>query len=161
VEGAGPDVGRRERGVDGGPELGGELGLLEAREGGVEEGLQLALGLVDEFADGGALLLGHGAHLFHESGKFAVGADVAGLGGFEIGPRGECGKLGLRFCEEGGELRFHERERVHLKGGGATRVFRGGWRKGGKGNGTKKEDGASVKRPVLRGMGRRAHPGSR
>jgi len=45
----------------------------------VEQRLELGLGLVDELAERGALFLGHGAHLFHKRGQFAVGADETAL----------------------------------------------------------------------------------
>jgi hypothetical protein len=106
--GARPGVGRRERGVDGRPELRGDLGVADALQRGVELGRELRLGLVDELAHGGALLLGHGAHLLHQRGEFTVGADIAGLGGLEVGARLEGRELGRGLGEEGGEGGLHQ-----------------------------------------------------
>jgi hypothetical protein len=78
MRGARPGVRRRERGIDGGPELGGDFGVGDALQGGVELGRELGLGLVDELAHGRALLLRHGAHLLHQGGEFAVRTDVTG-----------------------------------------------------------------------------------
>ena len=107
VVGTRADVGGRQRGVDGRPELGLELGGLDLREGGIEERLETGFGLIDELAERRALLLRNGTHLLHQRGEFAVGPNVAGLGGFELGARGQRGELGLRFGDEGGEGFLH------------------------------------------------------
>ena len=120
VVGAGPAVGGRQRGVDGGAELGLELGGLDLREGGIEQRLEAGLGLVDELAEAGALVLWHGAHLLHQRGEFSVGADVARLGGFELRARGERGELGLRFGDEGGEGVLHGKLKLNHSGTEST-----------------------------------------
>jgi len=127
-------VGGRKSGIDGRPELGGERGGLDAGECGVEMGLKSGLGLVDEFADDGLLLLGHGAHLLHEGGELAVGADETGLGGFKVGARGDGRKFGGGFGEKGGKLVLHGKEESEANGPE--------WKN--------KKDGASKMRPVLR-----------
>jgi hypothetical protein len=85
----------------------------------VELGRELRLGLVDELAHGGALLLGHGAHLLHQRGEFAVGADIAGLGGLEVGARLEGRELGRGLGEEGGEGGLHGKNREKGRAEGA------------------------------------------
>ena len=42
----------------------------------------------------GRCSFGHGAHLLHQRGQLAIGADVAGLGGLELGPGLQRGELG-------------------------------------------------------------------
>ena len=64
---------------------------FKAGERGVELRLKLRLGLVDELAHRGARLFRHSTHLLNEYGEFAVGADVAGLGGLEVGTGGDRG----------------------------------------------------------------------
>src|SRR5439155_554813 len=113
---AGGAIGGWQRGIDGGPKLGGERGGLDPGERSVEMGLEGGLGLVDEFADDGLLLLGHGAHLLHQGGEFAVGADETGLGGFKVGARGDGGEFGGGFGEKGGELVLHGREESEANG---------------------------------------------
>ena len=109
VIGAGADVGGRERSVDGGAELGLKFGGFDLRERGIKQRLEAGFGFVDELAERGALLLRDGAHLFHQRGEFTVGADVAGLGGFEFGARFQRGEFGGGFREDGGELILHGR----------------------------------------------------
>jgi hypothetical protein len=101
------EIRRRQRGVHGGPELRGQLRVRDAGQRGIEVVLQLGLGLVDQLADDGALVLGHAAHLFHQRGELAIRADVAGLGGLEVGTRRNRGQLGGRLGQEGGKLVLH------------------------------------------------------
>ena len=96
-----------EGGVDRGPELSGNLGVGDPLEGGIELGLQTALGLIDELAHDGALLLGHGAQLLHQGGEFTVRTDVTGLGGLEFGAIPEGSELGRGLGEQGGEGVLH------------------------------------------------------
>ena len=121
-----PEIGRGQRRVDRRAEPRGELGRLDSREGVVEQDLEFALGLVDEFAHGRALLLGHRAHLFHEGGEHAVGPDVAGIGRLEIGAGGDEREFGGGLGHQDGELVLHRR----------------GWER--------KEDGIPFAGPVLR-----------
>ena len=106
---AGAGVGGRQRGIDGGAKLGLQFRRLDGAEGGVEERLQRGLRLVDELAHGGPLVLRHGAHLLHQRGELAVGADEAGLGGLELGARFQRGEIGLRLGDEGGQGGLHGR----------------------------------------------------
>ena len=108
VAGAGPGVRRRQRGVDRRPEPRSEFAVADPGERGVEMLLQARLRLVDELAHGGSLLLRHRAHLLHEGGEFAVGADVPGLGGLKLGARAQRGEFGGGLGEEGVELVLHE-----------------------------------------------------
>ena len=101
-------IGRRERRINGGPELGGEFRGGDAGERGVELGGELGLGLVNQLADRRPLLLGHGPHLFHQAGQLAMGADVAGFGGLEFGARRHRGQFCGGLGQEGGELVLHE-----------------------------------------------------
>ena len=94
VVGAGAAVRRRQRRVDGRSQLGADLRLLNGSQRGVEEGLQLGLGLVDKLAERGAPVLGHRAHLFHEPGELAVGTDEAGLGGLKFRAEAEDREFG-------------------------------------------------------------------
>ena len=110
--GAGAGVGRGQRGVDGRPELGGDLRLLDTGQGGIEKRLQLALGLVDELAQNRLLLLRRGTELLHERSELAVGSDVAGLGGLEFGTGAERGQFCTGFLDEDLEGGLHDEERL-------------------------------------------------
>ena len=90
--------------------MGADLRLFDRPQRGVEECLQLGLGLIDEFAEDRPLVLGDRPHLFHERGEFAVRADEAGLGRLKFRARagtGEC-EIGPGPEEQGSELVLHE-----------------------------------------------------
>ena len=108
VPGARAAVRRRQSGVDRRAELGGDLVFLDPAQSGVEQCLQLGLGIVDQTAERGPLVLGHGAHLLHQQGEPAIGADQAGLGRFEFGAGADRTEFGPRVREQGGELVLHK-----------------------------------------------------
>ena len=100
-------VRRREGRVERRAQSRGQFQGLDPGERLVQERLHLLLRLIDQFAQRGALFLWNRAHLLHDSRQFAIGSDIAGLGGLEVGPGGESGEFGRGLLDDRTELVLH------------------------------------------------------
>ena len=91
-------------------QLRGKLARFQTSESGIKVGLQLGFCFVDQLAHGGPRFLGHGPHLLHQRGQFAVGSHIAGFGGLKVGSGYDRRKLGDGLGEKSGELVLHGRK---------------------------------------------------